>query len=147
MFYVLALFTFIAGLLLGALLFSNSKSRSLLTIRATQNRFSASDVAGLLASVIVQKMPALLPKVILETDKTIVFEHPRPKHRIHYIFVPKKDIKNIGELSEDDKEYIIDLFSAIVSQINKLELHNYKVWTNGPGKQDVTYLHFHLGAE
>ncbi|MCD6292172.1 MAG: HIT domain-containing protein [Deltaproteobacteria bacterium] len=105
------------------------------------------DVAGLFASVIVQKMPRLIPSVIVETDKTIVFKHPRPKHRIHYMFVPKKDIKNIGELTDEDNEYIIDLFSTIVALVNKLGIKNYRLWTNGPEKQDVTYLHFHLGAE
>lgn len=145
--YLLALFILTLGILIGAALFSDSRPRSLLMIKANKNRFSANDVAGLLASVIVQKTPGLIPNIILETDKTIIFEHPRPKHRIHYIFVPKKDIKNIGELSDEDEEYIIDIFSAIVSQIHKQQLQNYKVWTNGPGKQDVTYLHFHLGAE
>ena len=145
--YLLALLILILGIFIGAALFSDSKPRSLLMMKANQNRFSASDAAGLLASVIVQKTPQLIPNIILETDKTIVFEHPRPKHRIHYIFVPKKDIKNIGELSDEDKEYILDIFSAIVSKINEHQLHNYRVWTNGPGKQDVSYLHFHLGAE
>jgi len=145
--YLLALFSFGTGILLGAWLFSNTRPRSLLNIKTPHHYVASNEAAGLLASVLVQKTPALIPKVILETDKTIVFEHPRPKHKTHYIFMPKKDIKNIGELGEEDKEHIIDLFSAIVSQINKLQLHNYRVWTNGPGKQDVTYLHFHLAAE
>jgi diadenosine tetraphosphate (Ap4A) HIT family hydrolase len=147
MIYVVALFTFIAGLLVGGLLFSDSKPRSLLSIFSCSNCLSPNDVAGLFASVVVQKMPRLIPNVILETDKTIVFKHPRPKHRIHYMFVPKKDIKNIGELTDEDSEYIIDLFSTIVEVVNKLETKSYKLWTNGPEKQDVTYLHFHLGAD
>ena len=147
MIYVVALFAFIVGLLIGGLLFSDSKPRSLLSIFSCSNCLSPNDVAGLLGSVVVQKMPRLIPNVILETDKTIVFKHPRPKHRIHYMFVPKKDIKNIGELTDGDSEYIIDLFSTIVEVVNKLETKNYKLWTNGPEKQDVTYLHFHLGAE
>ena len=147
MIYVVALFTFIAGILVGGILFSSSKPRSLLGIFSSSNCLSPNDVAGLLASVVVQKMPRLIPNVILETDKTIVFKHPRPKHRIHYMFVPKKDIKNIGELTDEDSEYIIDIFSTIVEVINKLETKNYKLWTNGPANQDVTYLHFHLGAE
>ena len=104
-------------------------------------------MAGLFASVVVQKIPLLIPDVILETDKTIVFKHPRPRYRIHYMFVPKKDIKNIGELTDEDSEYIIDLFSTIVAVVNKLGTKNYILWTNGPEKQDVTYLHFHLGVE
>lgn len=147
MLYAVALFIFIAGLLVGGLLFSDSKPRSLLSIFECGNCLASNDVAGLFASVVVQKMPRLIPGVILETDKTIVFKHPRPRYRIHYMFVPKKDIKNIGELTDEDSEYIIDLFSTIVATVNKLGTKNYKVWTNGPEKQDVTYLHFHLGVE
>lgn len=147
MLYVIAFLTFIAGLLVGGFLFSDSRPRSLLNIFSCTHCLATNEVAGLLASVVVQKMPRLIPNVIIETDKTIVFKHPRPKHRIHYIFVPKKDIKNIGELTDEDNEYIIDLFSTIVTVINKLETKNYRLWSNGPEKQDVTYLHFHLGAE
>ena len=147
MIYVAALITFIAGLLVGRLLFSDSKPRPLLGVLSSNNCLSPNEAAGLLASVVVQKIPRLIPNVILETDKTIVFMHPRPRYRIHYMFVPKKDIKNIGELTDKDSEYIIDLFSTIVEVINKLEAKNYRLWTNGPEKRDVTYLHFHLGVE
>ena len=147
MLYVVALITFIAGLLVGGYLFSDSKPRTFLSISECGNCLAPNDVAGLFASVVVNKMPRLIPNVILETDKTIVFKHPRPKYRIHYMFVPKKDIKNIGELTDKDGEYIVDLFSTILAVVNKLGTKNYKLWTNGPEKQDVTYLHFHLGVE
>lgn len=147
MLYVVAFFTFIAGLLIGGLLFSDSKPRSLLSIFKCDDCLAPNEVAGLFASVVVQKTPRLIPKVILETDKTIVFKHPIPKYKIHYMFVPKKDIKNIGELTDEDNEYIIDMFSTIVATVNKLGIRNYRLWTNGPEKQDVTYLHFHLGGE
>ena len=147
MIFALAFVTFIAGIVVGGFLFSDSKPRSLLSIFECSNCLNRNEMAGLLASVIVQKTPRLIPNVIAETDKTIVFEHPRPKHRIHYMFVPKKDIKNIGELTNEDTEYIIDLFSTIVVLVNKYEIKNYSLWTNGPEKQDVTYLHFHLGAD
>ena len=147
MIYVIAFFAFLVGLIVGGFLFSDSKPRSFLNIIECAECLAPNDVAGLLASVVVQKMPKLIPGIIFETDKTIVFKHPRPKYRIHYMFVPKKDIKNIGELTAEDNESIIDLFSTIVTVINKLETKNYRLWTNGPGKQDVTYLHFHLAVE
>ncbi len=147
MLYLVASIAFLAGLIVGGLLFLDSKPRSLFNSRGTGNRLAPNEVAGLIASVVVQKMPRLIPGVICETDKTIVFRHPRPKHRIHYMFVPKKDIKNIGELTEEDGEYIMDLFSTIVAVVNELEIKRYRLWTNGPEKQDVTYLHFHLGVE
>lgn len=147
MIYTLALFTFIVGLLVGRIIFTDSKPRSLLNFQKCSNHLDSNEIAGLFASVVVQKLPGFIPKVIMETDKTVVFNHPRPKHIIHYIFVPKKDIKNIGELSNEDKEYIIDLFSTVVAIINNQGITNYKLWTNGPEKQDVSYLHFHLVAD
>ena len=139
--------SFALGLLIGWRLFSDTRPRQLITLRRSSHASSREELFGIMASVGVQKLAILIPGIILETDKTIVFKHPEPKYRIHYIFAPKKDIKNIGDFSEDDREYLIDLFAAIATVINQESLQDYKLWTNGPGKQDVTYLHFHLGAK
>ena len=147
MIYIIVFFTFMAGLFVGGLLFRGSRPRSLLCINECSRRLHLNEVAGLFASVVVQKIPGVIPNVILETDKTIVFKHPWPRHRIHYMFVPKKDIKNIGELTDEDKEYIIDLYSTVVAVINRQGIKDYTLLTNGPGLQDVAYLHFHLTAE
>ena len=147
MIYIIAFFTFMAGLFVGGLLLRGSRPGSLLCINECNRRLHPDEVAGLFASVVVQKIPGVIPNVILETDKTIVFKHPWSRHRIHYIFAPKKDIKNIGELTDEDKEYIVDLYSTVVTIINRQGLKNYTLLTNGPGKQDVSYLHFHLTAE
>lgn len=146
--FLLLILTFTAGLSLGGFLFIGSKSRSPLTAHECKNNcWHPNEIAGLFASVVVQKIPGLIPDVILETDKTIVFKYPRSAPGIHYLFVPKKDIKNIGELTEDDKDYIIDMYSAVATVIKKQGIKNYRLWTNGPSKQDVTYLHFHLVGE
>lgn len=146
--YYLLILVFAAGLLVGAAVFSGTQPRSPLSIHeCTGNCWHPNEIAGLLASVVVQNMPGVIPSVILETDKTIVFKHPRSMNRIHYIFVPKKDIKNIGELTDEDQVYLIDLYAAVAKVVNKEGIKNYRLWTNGPGKQEVTYLHFHLVAE
>lgn len=147
MFYLLAFFIFIAGLIVGGMLFKDSKPRTLLSIRKGSNILDSKEIAGLIASVVVQKISAAIPNLIIETDKTIAFKHPRPRHPIHYVFAPKKDIKNIGELTDEDKEHIIDLHAAIVTVINREGIRNYSILTNGPGRQHVAYLHFHLTAE
>ena len=145
--YTSTLITFTAGFLVGGLFLYNAKTRPLLRLFKCSNYLSKSEIAGLFASVLVQTVPRLIPKIIAETDKTIVFEHPWPKHEIHYMFVPKKDIRDIGELTDEDKEYLIDLFSTVTATINKTGIRDYSLWTNGPGRQDVTYLHFHLGGK
>jgi len=111
---------FTAGLLIGGIVFSGIRPRTPLSIHeCTSNCWHPNEIAGLFASVVVQNMPGVIPHVILETDRTIVFKHPRPISRIHYVFVPKKDIKNIGELTEEDKEYIIDLYAAVAAMVKR----------------------------
>ncbi|MGR3174048.1 MAG: hypothetical protein ACUZ8N_05560 [Candidatus Scalindua sp.] len=90
MIYIIAFFTFMAGLFVGGLLLRGSRPGSLLCINECRSRLHLNEVAGLFASVVVQKIPRVIPNVILETDKTIVFKHPWSRCRIHYMFVPKE---------------------------------------------------------
>jgi len=102
------------------------------------------ELAGLLASVGVRKTPGLIPFVVLETDKTIVLKNPFGRERVHYLIIPKKDIKNIGEISKEDEPYLIDAHAVARALIEKEKLYRYRLYTNGPGVQHVAYLHFHL---
>ena len=72
--------------------------------------------------------------------------HPNPESPLHYLIIPKKDIKNIGEIAEEDEQYIMDALAVIRKIANDQSLQDYQVITNGPGQQQVTYLHFHFMA-
>ena len=144
---VLMLVTLVIGVILGGYLFSDTRPRSFLALNKCEGTcFQANELLGLLTSVGVQKFSALAPSVIKETDKTIVIEHPSPQARIHYLVIPKRDIKNIGELSDADGEYLIDAFKVAREIVKEKNLADYRLTTNGPGYQGVTYLHFHLTA-
>jgi len=147
MIFIWTLLAFVVGLVIGRILFTDTRPRRLASLNLSARGWDANQIAGLFASVIVRKAPCLIPNVILETDKTLVFEHPRPRFKTHYMFVPKKDIKNIGELGSEDMSYICDLFTALATIIQSRQLSDYRLWSNGPDKQDVAYLHFHLGAD
>lgn len=144
---VLMLVTLVIGVILGGYLFSDTRPRSFLALNKCEGTcFQTNELLGLLTSVGVQKFSALAPSVIKETDKTIVIEHPSPQARIHYLVIPKRDIKNIGELSDSDGEYLIDAFKVAREIVKEKNLADYRLTTNGPGYQGVTYLHFHLTA-
>jgi hypothetical protein len=140
----LALIFMCVGILIGGYLFSQSQPRSLLSINHCQNCLAPEDLLGLIASVGIQKAHSLMPFVVFETDKTIAIKLPFPHERIHYVIVPKKDIKNIGEISEADTQYLTDAFFVARRIIEQQKLSSYQIYTNGPGEQTVTYLHFHL---
>ena len=132
------------GIVIGGYLFSQSQPRSFLSLNHCDNCLSAADLSGLLASVGIQKLSGLIPSIVLETDKTIAIKYPFGDDPDHYVIIPKKDIKNIGKISEADLPYLNDVFFVAGRIIEKKNLVRYRLSTNGPGLQDVTYLHFHL---
>jgi histidine triad (HIT) family protein len=137
----------VIGVMLGGYLFAGTRPRSFLALNNCEGTcFQANELLGLLASIGIQRFPGLIPKVVKETDKTIVIEHPSPQARIHYLVIPKRDIKNIAELSDSDNEYLIDAFKVVREIIREKNLTEYRLTTNGPGYQTATYLHFHLTA-
>ena len=70
---------FTAGLAAGGYLFSDTQPRSFLALSNCANRcFDPSELAGLLSSAGIQKASGFIPKVIKETDKTVLMEHPFP---------------------------------------------------------------------
>ena len=145
---IFILLMLLVGVVTGGYLFSDSQPRSFLAIHKCQNTcLQPNELVGLLASVGIQKLPMLIPSVMAETEKTVVIEHPAPESRIHYLVVPKKDIKNIADVTEAEEEYLVDAFRVIRGMVKEKNLVKYRVVTNGPGYQGVTYLHFHLIAQ
>jgi|SRR6267142_3640481 len=143
----LVLGTLVIGVILGGYLFADTRPRSFLALNKCEGTcLQANELLGLLTSVGIQRFPGLVPSVIKETDKTIVIEHPSPQARIHYLVIPKKDFKNIADLSDADSTYLIDAFKVVSEIVKEQNLTDYRLTTNGPGYQGVTYLHFHLTA-
>jgi histidine triad (HIT) family protein len=146
-FILLMLVAIIIGVVIGGYLFADTRPRSFLALTKCEGTcLQANELLGLLTSVGIQRFPTFIPSVVKETDKTIVIEHPSPQARIHYLVIPRRDIKNIGELSDTDNEYLIDAFKVAREIIKEKNLTDYRITTNGPGYQGVTYLHFHLTA-
>lgn len=138
----------LVGILIGGFLFGNTYRRSFLSISDCGGTcFNQNELWGLLASVGVQRFERIIPQVVKETPKTVVFESPVKLAPNHYIVIPKKDIKNSAELNAEDMEYIIDIHKAIAAVIQEKNLQKYQVFTNGPGYQHITYLHYHILAQ
>lgn len=136
---------FCLGVLLGGYLFSASQPRSFLAVHRCQARcWQPSELAGLLASVGILKLGAVLPGIGLETDLTIAVMSPLPQVPVHYLIFPKRDIKDIADLTAEDQAYWRDAFAVIGALVRERGLTRYEVRTNGPDLQQLRYLHFHL---
>jgi|SRR3989344_1642334 len=134
------------GIVIGGFLFSRTIPRSFLTVHQCEDCFKTKEIAGLLASLGIQNLGGALPKVIYETDKTLVFDiqYPYPPDKIHYLVAPKRDIKNVDQLTEEDRGYIDEAYIVMGKIVRDNHYAKYRVITNGPGYQEVAYLHFHL---
>ena len=67
--------------------------------------------------------------------------------RYHYIVFPKKDVKSIADISLADHQHVLECMAVMRMLVLEHGLRRYRVVTNGPGLQHVTYLHFHLVAD
>jgi len=144
---ILIVISVFAGIVIGGYLFSKSQPRSFLALNRCQGCLSHEDLLGLLASAGIRNLPGLMPMKVCETDRTIALKDPFSSDRVHYIIVPKKDIKNVGEISPANEQYFTDALFVARWIIEQKKLSKYRLYTNGPGAQDVTYLHFHLVAQ
>lgn len=138
---------FMAGFTIGGYLLSDTQPRSFLAISKCNNCWDLNEVAGLLLSVGIAKTPGFIPNVAKETQYNIAIRHPFPRARIHFVILPKKDIKDISDITEQDQPYISDAIRLIGELAREYKLKNYRLSTNGQGHQSARYLHFHLVSE
>jgi hypothetical protein len=143
-FFLTAGFFLAVGVGLGGYLFSHTQPRPVLSLAHCHRCLSTKDLGGLLMSAGVQRASGLMPDVVIETDKTVVIRNPLVRSGVDYVILPKTDIKNIGELSDQDVPYLVDVYRVTRYLIEKYKLSDYRFYTNGPEHQDITYLHFHL---
>jgi diadenosine tetraphosphate (Ap4A) HIT family hydrolase len=82
-----------------------------------------------------------------ESNECIAIRHPKPEGRVHLVLFPKRDVRNVLELQPEDGPYVLGCF-ALARKLTDLEgVRNYRLLTNGPALQHVTYLHFHVIAK
>jgi len=137
----------VCGFVLGVLAVYQPRPIPGIQLPPARNPLKPKELAGIIGAAGIKGLSghlAFLPRVTLETDKTVVLDTSLSKNRVHYVLIPKKDIQNIGTISSEDREYLMDMFLVIRKLTEREKLYDYRVYTNGPGYQTVAYLHFHL---
>ena len=136
------------GMVCGGYWFRDVQPRSFLSLdQCADSCYRASDLAGLFASAGIQRVPALLPLVVRETNRCITIDHPFPVAPRHFVVFPKRDIKDIASVSVEDGPAVLECIEHLRWLVQRHGLARYRVETNGSGLQHVTYLHFHLLSE
>jgi hypothetical protein len=105
----IAVGSLLLGIVIGGNIFSRSQPRSFIALTRCENCLSAADLAGLLGSVGIQNFPGPILFAEIETDRTVAIRLPTTRG-VHYVIVPKKDLKNVADLSEANGPYLIDAY-------------------------------------
>jgi histidine triad (HIT) family protein len=106
-------------------------------------------MSTLFTKIINREIPA---DIVYETDKVIAFNDINPVAPVHVLVVPKKEIPTLNNITVEDTEYLVEMYTAIRDITKKLNIaeDGYRVITNcnSNGGQEVYHLHFHiLGGE
>lgn len=93
-----------------------------------------------------QLSPLLPLGRLYETERVVVFYHPKPAYPLHLLIVPKRAVPNLRSLSPSDAPLLVEIVAAARQVVQRLRLdqHGYRLIINGGRYQDVGQLHVHL---
>jgi histidine triad (HIT) family protein len=87
---------------------------------------------------------------LYETDTLVVFKDINPAARIHLLIVPKKHIRSINDLTDEDRSILADLIFAAKHMAAEMGVaqSGYRLFFNVErgGGQVIFHLHMHLIA-
>jgi histidine triad (HIT) family protein len=87
---------------------------------------------------------------LYETDTLVVFKDINPSARIHLLIVPKKHIRSINDLTDEDRSILADLTFAAKHMAGEMGVaqSGYRLFFNVErgGGQVIFHLHMHLIA-
>ena len=86
--------------------------------------------------------------ILFENDKILAFLDISPQAPVHFLVIPKKEIRTINDINEEDKSLVGELF-IVAKEIAKKEgiaENGYRTIfnCNEHGGQTVYHIHLHV---
>lgn len=101
-------------------------------------------MATIFSKIIAREIPA---DILHEDDLCVAFRDINPRAPTHFLVIPKKEIKSLAELSDDDERIVgrCIMVASSVAAAEGLE-GGYRLVANTreDGGQEVDHLHFHV---
>ena len=103
------------------------------------------NMSTIFTKIINKEIPA---DILFEDDDVLAFRDINPQAPIHFLVIPKKEIKTLNDIEENDKDLIGKLF-IIAKQLAKSEGisdNGYRTIfnCNEQGAQTVYHIHLHV---
>jgi histidine triad (HIT) family protein len=87
-------------------------------------------------------------EILHANDQLIVFRDIRPQAPVHLLIVPRKHIRSVNDLAEEDAPILGELFRAAQEMARRLDIARagYRLFVNVErgGGQVIFHLHMHL---
>lgn len=145
---ILLIAAFAVGVVVGGYLFSRSIPRSFLALPdCGEYCLQPKDLLGLIASAGLSHAEGLVPRKATESPRCVGVAHWKPEGRYHVTYFPKRDARNILELDEEDSPFLLECLALAKAHVTAAGFLNYRVVSNGPALQHLTYFHFHVIAK
>jgi len=85
---------------------------------------------------------------LFEYDRVVVFRDINPHAPVHLLIVPKRHIRGINDLTEEDRDIVAELITTAKAMAKKerVDASGYKLLFNVEkgGGQVIFHLHLHL---
>ena len=138
---------FAAGFTCGALSFVQTQARPLPALHqcdSTEECLTDPEVLGLITSAGLHLAPGLMPDIVARSKECVGIRSPKPEAHIDLVFFPTRDLRNLLDLAPGDEPYVMGCIALMRKVADERGMHDWRVFSNGPGKQEIAYLHFHL---
>jgi histidine triad (HIT) family protein len=87
-------------------------------------------------------------EILYQTDTLVVFKDINPHAPVHLLFVPKKHIRSVNDLTDADQEILSELImvAKVMAKEHGVSRSGYKLLFNVErgGGQVIFHLHLHL---
>ena len=136
-----------SGFGLGAASFVRTQARPLPVVHqceSTEDCVMDPHLLGLITSTWLHLAPGRTPNIVARSKECIAIQNPKPAEGNDVVFFPTRDMRNLLDLTPADEPYIIGCIALMRQVADQRHLDNWKVLSNGPGSQEIDYLHFHL---
>ncbi|GAC1445661.1 MAG: HIT domain-containing protein [Chloroflexota bacterium] len=86
--------------------------------------------------------------IVIETPNVLSFHHTTPSYPVHIVVIPKRHIKSLIDISDDDHGLLLELLSVIrdVTAAVVADRGASRVITNVGEYQEAKHLHWHIVA-
>ena len=85
---------------------------------------------------------------LYETDRLVVFRDIHPHAPVHLLIVPKRHIRSINDLTDDDRDILAEMIMTAgqMAKAQNVDKSGYKLLFNVEkgGGQVIFHLHLHL---